>query len=104
MIRQCLSLLLVPLLLLPPGVCVCGASTRPCGEVTVEEDRDEGDLPCCEDHDGCHEAVTPCHPSHQEGAAFSRSCPADQHNEHAPHCPALKAVVVQRPADLSRPL
>ncbi len=73
MFRACLSFLLAALLLLPSGVCVCGACAHERESVAGEDGP-----PCpgpCGDHAG--------------------SGPADHPDQHAPGCPALDPVVRQ---------
>jgi hypothetical protein len=85
MVRKLPAILLVPLLLLPQGVCTCHASLPAWGTghgAQAPGDADEDHAPDAD----------PCCPGH--GHDHPAPCPAD----HAPGCPALKPLDRQREA------
>jgi hypothetical protein len=57
MLPKCLSILLVPLLLLPPGVCACGAGSHGSRECLDGHDHDRPDTACQEDQDDDEDLV-----------------------------------------------
>jgi hypothetical protein len=90
MLRPFLTALLIPLLLVPPGVCACHAGACRCAAVGG----------CGHDGDDCHEAhpdapASPG-PSHADEVAHPGPTPADHPERHAPSCPALKTVAGAR--------
>jgi hypothetical protein len=101
MLPKCLSILLIPLLLLPPGVCACGAGSHGSRECLDGHDHDRPDSPCQEHQDDDEDLVPVCCPTHGSGPHPSPSDPADQ---HAPHCPVLKTLLSQNFVEHGKPL
>src|SRR5262245_42895703 len=86
MFQKVLSLLVIPWLLWPPGMCWCHYfSMAPITPVTQEDRNPLGPDCCCSD---CLPPNTPTAPD-----------PASPPDDHAPGCPALKWVDRNPPAE-----
>lgn len=96
MLRKILAVLVIPLLLLAPGVCVCGAQSLRGPTPAKADARPETDSQRKAKKHSCRH-----HRDTQDQQAPSR--PADCPDQHAPSCPALKMVVGQAVPEQARP-
>jgi hypothetical protein len=92
MIQQAISLILVPLLLLPQGVCVCRSHDHTGHGVAF---CDDGDDFCCEESDD--RQVDPGQEeigrkNKAERHHHEEPIPLHRHDEHSPGCPVAKNI------------
>ena len=92
MVRSVLAAVLALLMLLPPGICVCGGGPRACPDHPVPG-RALG-------HDGCDSSCRRHAPAEHAGAAAQAAAAADHHcPAPLPHHPTCPAVTAATPAD-----
>jgi len=87
MLQRLLSLLLVLLLLLPPGVCICRIAQA--AVASPEESPSAAQAPplCSSCSCAKHQHQVTADPASEQSAKLVPSTPAD--NDHIPSCPAL---------------
>jgi hypothetical protein len=89
MFRSLLFLLLALTQLLPQGVCLCGFAAATCA---ASKDGNGGQATahasCC--HHGRDSSAGQSGPLSNQGGDNNQRVPADNHDQHAPGCPALR--------------
>ncbi|MCI0456228.1 MAG: hypothetical protein L0Z62_04510 [Gemmataceae bacterium] len=84
MFAKCMSLVLILALLTPPGFCACATTSA---------------VPAGHTEEGEHDRQCPDHPESAGGQEpCPLPCPSDDHEPHAPGCPAVKSAAAPNTA------